>query len=274
VVDPALQERAKATLAENKRRPDRKSDRKYLLSGLVRCAVCSTSLTGSATSATGGKEYRYYRCTAIRNETISEIPRHRAPCVSAPWLEDLVWQDVKWFLENPGEILERVREQLKGDDDTEELGKRREDLTKRLAVKHSEKDRYVRLYAQGHISESELEVYLADLKNQTDNLRLLIESLEADLSQRREQTELAETTAAWLITLRERIAEVEEDTEEAFRKRRQLVKLLVEGITAGKKEGRTEVRITYRFDPPGEAQDGEDAFVSGVQNSSPNLRSR
>ena len=192
--------------------------------------------------------------------------------MSAPWLEDLVWQDVKWFLENPGEILERVREQLRGTDDTEELARRREDLAKRLATKHSEKDRYVRLYAQGHISESELEVYLADLKNQTDNLRLLIESLEADLSQKRKQTELAETTAAWLITLRERIAEVEEDTEEAFRRRRQLVKLLVEGITAGKKEGRTEVRITYRFDPPGEAQDGEAAFLSGVQNSSMNSR--
>ncbi len=51
------------------------------------------------------------------------------------------------------------------------------------------------------------------------------------------------------------------------------MKLLVEGITAGKTERRTEVRITYRFDPPGEAQDGEGAFLSGVQNSSPNLRS-
>jgi site-specific DNA recombinase len=273
VVDPVLQERAKATLAENKRFSNRKGDRKYLLSGLVRCAVCGTSCTGCATT-NSGKEYRYYKCTAIRNERISEIPRHRAPCVIAPWLEDLVWQDVKSFLENPGEILERVREQLKGDDDTEELARRREGLAQRLATKHSEKDRYVRLYAQGHIFESELEVYLADLKNQTDNLRLLIESLEADLSKKRKQTELTETTAAWLIILRERIAEVEEDTEEAFGKRRQLVKLLVEGITAGKKEGRTEVRITYRFDPPGEAQDGEEAFLSGVQNSSPNLRSK
>ncbi len=44
------------------------------------------------------------------------------------------------------------------------------------------------------------------------------------------------------------------------------MKLLVEGITAGKKEGRPEVWITYRFDPPGEAQDGEDAFLSDVQN--------
>ncbi len=37
------------------------------------------------------------------------------------------------------------------------------------------------------------------------------------------------------MALRERIVEVEEDTEEAFRARRQLVKLLVQSITVGKK---------------------------------------
>ncbi len=42
-------------------------------------------------------------------------------------------------------------------------------------------------------------------------------SVEADLSQRVEQKELAETTHAWLLTLWERLEEVEEDTEEAFR---------------------------------------------------------
>jgi uncharacterized small protein (DUF1192 family) len=36
-----------------------------------------------------------------------------------------------------------------------------------------------------HISEDELEVNLADLKNQIGNLRLMIEATEADLSQRR-----------------------------------------------------------------------------------------
>ncbi len=82
-----------------------------------------------------------------------------------------------------------------------------------------EKDRYVRLYAQNHISASELEVYLADLKYQTDNLRLLLESVETDLSQKHERREPTETTHAWLVTLRERLAEVEEDTEEAFRAR-------------------------------------------------------
>jgi hypothetical protein len=176
---------------------------------------------------------------------------------------------VRRFLENPGEILERVREQLKGDDDTEELAKRQEDLAKRLAAKHSEKDRYVRLYAQGHISESELETYLADLKNQTDNLRLLIESVEADLSQSRKRAELADSTYAWLTTLRERLHEVEGDTPEAFAVRQQLVRLLVQGATLENDGGQTKVRVTYHFHPPGETKEefSRGSLAGRVRNS-------
>ena len=44
---------------------------------------------------------------------------------------------------------------------------------------------------------------------------------------------------------------MEQDTEEAFEKRRELVKLPVERITAGRNEdGRPKVVITYRFGPP------------------------
>jgi hypothetical protein len=111
-------------------------------------------------------------------------------------------------LETPAEVLKRVREQLRGEDDTQTLAQRREDLTRRLASKTAEKNRFVRLYAQGHISEPELEVYLTDLKNQTNNIGLLIESVETDLSEKQQRKELAETTRAWLLTLRQRVAEV------------------------------------------------------------------
>ena len=112
---------------------------------------------------------------------------------------------MRFFLENPGEVLERLREQVGDEDEAKKLERRQGDLGKRLAGK----DRYVRLYAQGHISEDELSVYLADL------------------SQHAEKREIAETTTAWLATLRERISEIEADTDEAFQARRQLVKLLV-----------------------------------------------
>ena len=121
----------------------------------------------------------------------------------------------------------------------------------RLATKQAEKDRYVRAYAQGHISE-ELDAYLTELKKQIDNLRVLLASVEAELSERQERESLTDTTQAWLHSLGRRLDEVEEDTPEGFKKRKQLVGLLVEAISLGRsqQEGRPEVQITYRFGPP------------------------
>ena len=185
--------------------------------------------------------------------------------MSAEWLEGLVWADVRSFVESPGEVLERVREQLGSDAALEELEARREDLGRRLAAKHVEKDRYVRAYAQGHISENEFAVYATDLNNQVENLKLLIASTQADLAQREEHQIAAKSTEAWLMTLQERVTEIEKDTEEAFEKRRQLVKLLVERIDVGRGEhGGVQVHVTYRFGPP-EAPLGAD-ILGGVQH--------
>lgn len=276
IVDPGLQERALAALEANKRRvsPMRKNARKYLLSGLVRCGVCGFACNGR-TTPDNGKDYRYYRCfrRGDRGPVQKDHP-YGPPNISAPALEGLVWTDVKQFVRNPGEVLERVREQLGGGGDgIEELGARRDDLAKRLTSKQSEKDRYVRLYAQGHISDVELETYLVDLKNQVGNLRLMIEAVEADLAQTHERAELADTTSAWLAVLRERTEEIEEDTPEAFLKRQQLVRLLVDRIMLEKDHiGDTTVEITYRFDPPDEPTKDNSSFVSDVQNYEEYLR--
>ena len=171
-----------------------------------------------------------------------------------------------------------MREQLGGAHETEELEARRRDLAKRLAAKQAEKDRYVRLYAGGHLDEEELETYLLDLKSQIGNLRLLVDAAEMDLSQVQESVLAAKTTEAWLTTLRERTAELDEDTVEAFEKRRAITMLLVEKIDLGRDEaGNVRARITYRFGPSGEnqARRGSKArretFVAGEPNSFGNL---
>src|SRR5215213_7000663 len=110
-------------------------------------------------------------------------PSYKPSFVRAEWLEELVWSDVRRFLENPGEVLERLREQHDAADDAGELEARRKELANGLAAKQAERDRYIKAYAQGHVSEEELDVYLADLKNQIDNLRVLVASIEAKLSE-------------------------------------------------------------------------------------------
>ena len=202
IVETSLQERARVALAENKRYPKRKNDRNYLLRRLIWCEACGNACTGSTSTsrvAGGTKKYSYYGCESGRARWTT-VPSHRPPNLSAPWLEDPVWQDLKGFLDDPGESLECVRQQLAGADDTGELEARHADLTKRLAARQAEKDRYVKLYAQDHISEEELETYLLDLKNQIGNLRLLVEATEADLSHKQESALAAKTTEAWLLT--------------------------------------------------------------------------
>ena len=175
----------------------------------------------------------------------------------------MVWAGVRSFLENPGEVLERVREQLAGDQEGEDLQERHASLTARLASKQEEKARYLSLYAKGYVDEEELEVFMADLKNQTENLKLLISSVESDLAQKDENKLVAASTEAWLVSLRSNLAAVEEDTEEAFESRRELAKLLVEKIVVTRdEEGRPKVEITYRFGPPA----GNES-VAGSQNS-------
>jgi hypothetical protein len=250
VVPIELQQQALARLAENKRHGRRQADRSYLLSGLIRCAVCGSAFVGHPSGSHGKTRY-YYICNDIRPQNQKKAARGHAPYVRAEWIEDLVWGDVKRFLENPGEVLERLRERAQADGKGEALAVRHADLTKRLGQKEAEKDRYVRLYAQGHLDDSELATYLEDLKYQTQNLRLLRESVEAEIAGKKEQQHLAETTGVWLHTLRERTAEVEADTEEAQATRRELVRLLLEAVEVDRTgEGKTRMRITYRFGPP------------------------
>jgi site-specific DNA recombinase len=267
IVTPELQQVALARLEENRRYSGGRRRRRYLLRGLITCAECGCTCVGRAHTARG-RDYAYYKCNDDRASRAHRTSVHNAPYVNASWLEATVWSDVRRFVENPGEVIERIRAQKEGDDATTQLEARHADLETRFAARHKERDRWLHLYAQGHISEDELEIYLADLRTQLDNLKLFLSSVDEELAARREEMEVAETAEAWLLTLRERVGEVEEDTEEAFGKRRQLVKLLVAGITAGRDEdGNLDVRITYRFGPPEPAHE-EELFVGGVQSFS------
>jgi hypothetical protein len=88
---------------------------------------------------------------------------------------------------------------------------------------------------------------------------------EADVARAEEDRELAASTEAWIMILRESLQEVEADTQEAFDKRRELVRLLVNRIVVSQtEEGRPKVDITYRFGPP--ATENLEECVYGKRN--------
>jgi hypothetical protein len=79
---------------------------------------------------------------------------------------------------------------------------------------------------------------------------------------------LADSAAARLETLRERLSEVEEDTETAYLERRQLVIPLVANITVGRcADSKPHVQVSYRFGLPQDADVGpEGVHASGIPN--------
>ncbi len=252
IVDPLLQERAQAVLAEGKRRTyQRKGNRKYLLSGLVRCAICGYGCSGHAKTSKG-KRRSYYTCITNFRAKVPQGGPHGAPYIRAEWLEEEVWSDVRRFVKNPGEVLDCVHIQMQSDDAIEQLEAEHQRLERELDNLRDERLDYLRQHARGGIeSEEKLDTLLADVRGRTENTRLLLENVEVALESGRARRKLADSAAAWLETLRERLSEVEEDTETAYLERRQLVILLVANITVGRcADSKPHVQVTYRFGPP------------------------
>jgi hypothetical protein len=83
--EPGLQERAETTLRQNKRYPNRKNDRDYLLSGLIKCAHCGGAVAGHPTGSRG-KKYHYCVCRAGRTRALNNGVPHETSYVNAVWL--------------------------------------------------------------------------------------------------------------------------------------------------------------------------------------------
>ncbi len=266
VVSSELQECALRTPKENKRYSGGKPKRNYILSGLITCAICGCHCSGRSSTAKG-KRYSYYQCTVDHPSRGLRAPRGHSPNIPAQWLEATVSEDVRHFLREPGEVLERMRRQHDAADDPGELEARIEDLSTRLEAKRKERDNYIRLCARRSISEPELDSYLAGLGIEAESIQLLLEDARSELAAKEHDRLAAQSAEEWLLALRDRVEEVEEDTPGAYQKRSQLVKLLVSGVTAGwDADGRIDVRITYRFGPP-EVPGRGDVFTVGINDS-------
>jgi site-specific DNA recombinase len=252
IVLPELQQKALARLEENRRYQNREGHRRYLLRGLITCDNCGVVYVGFP-HLSDRRRYRHYKygCSNRRKRHDQRAKQLNCPKVDARWLEEEVWQDIRSFVADPGEVLDRVRQQMEEPSRAGDLEERRASLTKRLASAQAEKGRYVKLYAQGRLDEAELETHLVDLKNRMDNLKMLIESVEADLAREEQNRTQTKSAAAWLMALRGRLEELEANTDEAWHERRELVKTLVERITVSRGEdGKAKAQILYKFSPP------------------------
>jgi site-specific DNA recombinase len=254
LVDTPIWEKANRQLTANIRLSTRKNDHQYLLRGLIACAGCGALYHGQMVSTTsGGNSWSgiYYRCGAqVGDRGAMATERCKAKAIRADWIEDLVWKDIKGFVTNPGQVLEklqeRIIEELATTPSTEE---RRQEIERALAQKETERDRVLDAYRRSVIDIEQLEEQITRSKTEAEPLHdELMDLIANEIDTGITVGDLANTEDL-LRTLRDTI-----DGDLGWDTRRAVVEGLVSGInveTSGTGHKKiAAVTVSYNFSEP------------------------
>jgi len=257
LVDQATWDAVQAQLRRNQCLPKNTVHRLYLLRSLITCGLCGSRYIGTPVTRQGKRSGRYtdyyYRCNSQMTSTQPE-PEHRCPAkiLKAQWLENLIWQDCRTFILNPGEALAEARRQL--DERRQQSPRVIEEhrrLQQALGEKALERDQILTLFRRKKIALEEAERQLDAIEHEANALRTALSAIQA-------QRDLAEAFATHyheattlLERLRDRLEVVEATNDIATK--RQVVELLVAGLqvdTVGTGKARqAHITITYTFKP-------------------------
>ena len=109
IVAEDLRLAAAARLTDNKRFGGGRPVRPYLLRGLIKCEECAWNYCGVSRKAKDGYRFRYACPVSSARRFDPSAVRRGCPTIDALWLEDLVWEDIRRFVSDPGEALARPR---------------------------------------------------------------------------------------------------------------------------------------------------------------------
>ncbi len=254
LIDRQTWEQAQEQLTRNRRLSAKNARRPYLLRGLITCGVCGRGYHGRP-GPRPGLPYFYYSCSGASPTTeIRSERRCRAPLVRGDLLEEIVWQDIRSFILDPGPALARAQEQVRQRlSQTAALEAERQRLLRRLSDLDRGRESLLELVRRGRVTLAEADAQLEAVANERAQVQ-------AELDMLRAQAELAAAieahvaeAAALLAKLRERLHEIEAGGPEA---KRPWVERLVNRITVQwdpdtpARRRKPTVEIVYVFTEP------------------------
>jgi site-specific DNA recombinase len=176
IVDPAVFEAVRVQLEENRRRKrERERGQCWLLQGLTVCQRCGYAYYGK--TAPRSRKYdpmnalRYYRCTGADGYRFSG----KAVCNNGPvrsdQLEQIVWDQVRAFLQEPrcvaNEYHRRIAQARDGAVMPDEIVR----LDRQMTSLRRGIGRLIDSYAEGVIEKTEFEPRIAGLKQRMSQLQ-------------------------------------------------------------------------------------------------------
>jgi site-specific DNA recombinase len=193
------------------------------------------------------REYVYYKCSG----TSSGVTKLQDKCRSATVhvsLEDVVWQDIKSFVESPGSVITAVEHEIRQRQASPiSIEPQLETVQSALDKKQSERERLISLYRKGLIDELEVEKELKVLEQEVTILAHQREAIDKRLAQDDALAARGATALDLLEQLQDRVRDADPQTK------RELVEALVDGMQVDTVEegGKLipRINITYCFEP-------------------------
>jgi site-specific DNA recombinase len=252
LVDAEIWERAQRAVIQNRRLSPKNAQRNYMLRGLVKCGICGHAFTGGA----GPKKQGQYRCQNQQGTRTNKADgRCPAGVIDATKLEDVIWQEVRTFVNDPGdhiaEAQRQLRERLASAGESEDQRKR---LSRDLAGKELERERVLGMFRRGRITSDEAERELDAIAAEAAQIRDLMDSLRVRVEMAAAQEVYLSDVGAALARMRGRVEEIEHTNDRAAM--REQIELLVRqivlqtdvlGLAKVRQRKRVGVRLTLAY---------------------------
>jgi len=195
----------------------------YLLKGLVRCGLCEAPYTGTPCH---GK--LYYRC-GNRYRTFPRPKECKAGMITAPKLENLVWNAVANAIQNPKVIIEQVKKfeekQKSLPAEIEESGKEIESELKKL---ETEENRLFAAYRKEVITLDQFKREIDKMNSEKDRLNLELRKLESKKAAQFSKKEMIRSIKEYSRIFKDKLEEFTVEQKRAFL-RLLLDKIIIEG---------------------------------------------
>jgi site-specific DNA recombinase len=249
IVSPETYKRAQEILKSHRLTPDNKPNRKYLLRGLIKCELCDLTYVGlyGRVGKRKQSEKRYYVCNGRHSYLKIGKPKCLNASIGADDLEQAVWEDVKFYCQNPEVAIHQLKELHSAKyEDSLPLIKTAE---KQIQELQRERKNIITL----SIKSKELDVetsdqFLAENKSSLDELINYKERLEYQRSGYEQIEKEIQSVATRLTSLNSTIEHA------SFEEKYSAISALVKSITVNKNRVGAKdtpvVTITYRFNDP------------------------
>lgn len=183
IVDEETWNKAQATLRSNQLESVRNSTRNYLLRGLIKCASCGCTFTGvNYRNRNDRKNEAYYVCCGKQNYKGPFDGKCKSKNLPAAWVENYVWTDVCNFINNPGEAIKELEDNLEiKKSEKSNLIKQREQLLYNIENKDNEKQSILDLYRRKKITGKDLDLQLNKIAEEIKQSENLLKEIDTDL---------------------------------------------------------------------------------------------